>query len=398
LVNSRIGSRRRWRLAEGERPNRIVAFDYLRGFIIVLVVLHHSVLAYCRFGHFDRRHYLWSTAPIVDDMKWSGFDLIVLFNDGYFMALLFLLSGLFVWPSLRRMGGVAYGRHRLLRLGLPFAVAVTTIIPLAYYPSFRMTDADLDFGSFWLRTVFIGPWPSGPPWFLCVLLGFDLTAALSYEIARRWPSVDLPRPLACLGVLLALSALAYLPLLLLFGPARWFSFGPFAIQASRVGLYGVYFLAGVVAGHLGLKRLLAGVGRVLPRRWVAWSLLAVLSFAAVVALQLARSRGWPPPPAWRWLGIYGCGFVLFSASATFAWFAVLLRFGQRPVGIFDSLATNAFGIYLLHYPIVIWTQYALLDLSLGPVAKATLVFTVALALTWGMTMMLRRVPGVARVI
>jgi len=37
---------------------RIVAFDYLRGLVVILVVLHHSVLAYTRFSHFDRMHYL----------------------------------------------------------------------------------------------------------------------------------------------------------------------------------------------------------------------------------------------------------------------------------------------------------------------------------------------------
>ena len=39
---------------EGMRASLRKVLDYLRGFIIVLVVLHHSVLAYCRFSHFDR--------------------------------------------------------------------------------------------------------------------------------------------------------------------------------------------------------------------------------------------------------------------------------------------------------------------------------------------------------
>jgi uncharacterized membrane protein len=42
---------------------RIVAFDHLRGLIVISVVLHHSALAYTRFSHFDRVHYLWSNAP-----------------------------------------------------------------------------------------------------------------------------------------------------------------------------------------------------------------------------------------------------------------------------------------------------------------------------------------------
>jgi hypothetical protein len=40
-------------------------------------------MAYCRCGHFDRVHYLWFGALIVDASKWLGFDLIALFNDSW---------------------------------------------------------------------------------------------------------------------------------------------------------------------------------------------------------------------------------------------------------------------------------------------------------------------------
>ena len=77
------------RLVPSSQPDRLIALDYLRGFVIVLVVLHHAVLAYCRFGRFDRRHYFLSTAPVVDTTRWLGFDLLVLLNDSFFMPLMF---------------------------------------------------------------------------------------------------------------------------------------------------------------------------------------------------------------------------------------------------------------------------------------------------------------------
>jgi len=52
------------------------------------VLLHHSVVNYTHFGSGDR-------------MRWLGFDLVVLFNDSFFMACMFLLSGLFVHDSWR---------------------------------------------------------------------------------------------------------------------------------------------------------------------------------------------------------------------------------------------------------------------------------------------------------
>jgi glucan biosynthesis protein C len=387
---------RHWRL---DKPERIVAFDYLRGFIVVLVVLHHSVLAYCRFGHFDPVHYLWSSAPVVDASKWVGLDLIVLLNDSYFMPLMFLLSGLFVWPGLTRKGSQWYGRDRLLRLGLPFAVAVVSVMPLAFYPSFRLTGATIGFGQFWTNMILRGPWPAGPAWFVGVLLAFDLAAAAIHAIVPRvggrGASGDIPRPWQCFGILVVLSAVAYLPLLMAFGQARWFSFGPFAIQASRIGLYGGYFLAGILAGRHGLARFSAAFAK--ASAWL-WLLSASLLYLGFVALQIGRLTGRVslPPPAWMWL--YGVYFVLFCAAANVAWFAIVLRFVRRPTPLGDSLAANAYGIYLLHYAAVVWLQYALLDLPAYAIVKATLVFVMALLLSWGCTIGLRRNPGVARVI
>ena len=57
--------------------------------ITLLVVLHHSVINYTYFGNGDR-------------MRWLAFDLVVLFNDSFFMACMFFISGLFVYDSLAR--------------------------------------------------------------------------------------------------------------------------------------------------------------------------------------------------------------------------------------------------------------------------------------------------------
>jgi peptidoglycan/LPS O-acetylase OafA/YrhL len=377
-------------MAEPARAGRVVALDHLRGSVIVLVVLHHAVLAYCRYGHFDPRHYLLSTAPIVDAAKWLGFDLIVLFNDGFFMPLMFLLSGWFVWHGLNRKGAASYARDRLLRLGVPFAVAVLTVIPLAYYPSFRMTGATPGFFEFWSGMILSGPWPAGPAWFLSLLLAFDLSAAAwhatGWRVAIRLPDGAPAR----FALLLLASALAYPPLLMLFGPWHWFSFGPFAVQASRIGLYGVYFLAGALAGARDLSWT--------PPAWAVWAAFAMALFVCCVAVQFARLSGWLTLPPIAWLLLYGIGLLLFCAAANLAFLAVFSRLARHDTRWSQSLAINAYGIYLVHYPMVTWLQYALLAAPFGAVVKAMLVFVLALSGSWAATLGLRRIPAVARVV
>src|ERR1700749_3473519 len=86
---------------------RIVALDRARTFTTLLVVIHHSVVNYTYFGNGDR-------------IRWIGFDLVVLFNDSFFMAFMFLISGLFVHDSLTRRGAADYLGHRAWRPGGAF--------------------------------------------------------------------------------------------------------------------------------------------------------------------------------------------------------------------------------------------------------------------------------------
>ena len=125
-----------------EARTRDASFDYLRAFITLLVLLHHSVLAYMVLWPAQPGTFKIMPSPIIDPQRWGGFDVLVIFDDTFFMALMFLLSGLFVWPSLDRKGGATFLRDRFLRLGVPFAVTAGMLMPLAYYPSYAVTRAD----------------------------------------------------------------------------------------------------------------------------------------------------------------------------------------------------------------------------------------------------------------
>ena len=365
---------------------RLLALDQLRGFIIVLVVLHHAILAYCTFGHIDRVHYALSTAPIVDTHRWVGFDLVVMLNDGFFMPLLFLLSGLFVPGGLARKTPVQFLRRRLLRLGLPFAVAELTLVPLAYYPSFLQAGGTSGFPAFWTQTITTGPWPSGPPWFIGILLLFDVVAALLFMLPRRaLPKVitsGVLRPAQCFVVLLIVSILLYLPLLLSFGPARWVAFGPVAVQISRFLLYAAYFAAGVALGARGLVAI-NRFSKALASCWVVWTALALLTAIILVVVLAVR------PPRWAGLGLTGVLLPAYCAAVCFAVAAIFVRFGGRPGPLWASLAANSFVIYLLHYPIVTWVQYALLAVSANAFVKGIATFIIALFGSWLGAVLLR---------
>jgi hypothetical protein len=69
--------------------DRLVAIDYLKSFTTTLVLLLNAILAYPTWGKFNQENYVRnSTAPIIDPMKWKGFDLPPTLLNLYFMALI----------------------------------------------------------------------------------------------------------------------------------------------------------------------------------------------------------------------------------------------------------------------------------------------------------------------
>ena len=360
------------------------ALSNLRAFVILIVVAFHSVLAYQ--GHspaasapFDDPPYLWLATPIIDSDRWFGFDLFCAFQYDYLMHFMFFLSGLFVWPSLKRRGSGPFLYERFMRLGVPFVLGVYLLMPIAHYPVYRVTATDPSWSAFWQHWTALPFWTSGPLWFLWFLLGStqsppDFTGLRPAPVNfsgdcrqpgmpiraatisgwwrfRRWPMCRSP---PCSQ------------------PWDWVRFGPFNFQPSFALHYVVFFFAGSRAsGSVGWKTVcsdgpvapgeaLGGCGSP-PRSELSWLWIipTALVFQGYAVPGLKIGCG-------SWLGA-GNGGELFRFRA-----AVFVALRRQALGrSADSLSANAYGIYLIHYVFVTWLQYALLGVALFAIAKAS---------------------------
>ena len=379
---------------------RIVALDRARTFITLLVVIHHSAVNFTHFGNGDR-------------MRWLGFDLVVLFNDSFFMAFMFLVSGLFVHDSLTRHGAGGFLRRRAWRLGIPLLVSIFVLIPIAYYASFLRYHlpgtTDFNYFHYWGRMITTGPWPSGQSWFLWVLLVFDVIAAAIWMTAPkilgafgRLIGALRSRPAIAFAAFVVVSVVSYLPLHLWFGDGAWFEPGhyPFPIQTSRILLYPAYFFTGVGIGVIGLRvGILAEDGEV-ERRWATWLSLAVLFFGLILLLVFAHHNwieNFAAPALW-WRAAYGTVFAIFSAVMAFTVLATSLRLSRASLWLLDAMQPQAYGIFLFHYMFIIWMQYFVYDPAWPAGVKAAIVFAGTLGGSWLLTVLLRKIPLVARTI
>lgn len=380
--------------AEPKAKVRNLSLDRTRTFLTLVVLLHHSVIPYTYFGH-------------TDPTSWIGFDIVVLATDSFFMAMFFFLSGLFTWPGIARKAPSVFLRDRLLRLGLPFAIAAFTVIPLAYYAIALRENPELTFAAFWWKTVTVGPWPSGPIWFVWVLLAFDLTASLLYRVSahlvdpvNRTSVRSFEQPAVFWLLLAGVTIIAYVPALMYFGANEWFEFGPFSVQASRVLLYFAYFFIGVSVGAANFDRgILSADGQLPKNRWL-WVIATLIPYCLMwVMIYIKREILGNPDVLPHWYpAIYGTFLVLFSAAILLAILAFFLHSKTPGPTLLDRMQADAYGMFLVHYPIALWIQYALFDYSLPAIVKAAIGFVLTVILSWGLTAALRKIPGASHVL
>jgi glucans biosynthesis protein C len=272
---------------------------------------------------------------------------------------------------------------------------------VAYYPVYRVTAVAPSWSAFWFHWTALPFWPSGPMWFLWLLLTLNVVVAALYVVAPR--SIEfLGRLSAQAGehpgryavALITISALAYVPLAAVFQPWQWVRFGPFGFQPSFVLPYAVYFFAGLGAG--GFARGLFAADGSLARQWLVWLAAAPAAFLVwIIPTALVVSRQGSGLLALQ--VVADIGFAASSATSCFALVALFLRFAVR-WPMLSNLSENAYGIYLIHYVFVIWLQYALLGTALFAIIKAAIVFLGALALSWITSAITCRIPLVEHLI
>lgn len=380
--------------------NRAVWLDYLRAFVTLLVVAHHAAMAYPTYAYFDPAHYIYSTAPIVDEHRWLGMDRFIGFNDLFFMPLMFLISGLFVYRGLRKKGTKAYLADRFVRLGIPFLIAELLIIPLAYAPSFYLATHSTNVIAFVDDYINKQQWPVGPPWFIWLLLAFDGIAVLLFRIS---PSifVTIGNKLANLsktpvlfgGLIYGVTAISLIPLSLWVGQYTWVgNWGPFDFQLNRLFFYLVFFLLGACLGSTDWQNYLFREGKLVNKSWLVWLLSCLIAYLVVVLISGLGADWVKQGSLSPTMGFFLYDLV-FVASCLASIGACLAFFKQKTTQSnegWTSLAVNAYGIYIVHYPFVTWLQFALLGIGLPVVVKFGVVFLGTLILSWLISRLARR--------
>ena len=388
-----------------QKHNRIPWIDYLKGFITVLVVAHHSSLAYTTFAYFNKAAYNSSTHPIVDIIRWQGLDIFEDFNDIFFMSLMFLIGGIFIIKSLNNKGIILFTRDRFLRLFIPFSIGVTVLMLIAYYPAYYLAHHENNVKAYIIDFFTIESWPSGPPWFIWVLFSFNLIVAILYPYIKQ--SINRIselsdcykiKPLTILLIWYGITWVTYVPMVMISEPGTWTGIGPFHFQVSRILLYFSYFIIGAVIGSKGVDTGLFADKSKFILKWPLWLAGCILAYTLLKLSEPVLDK----MLAQHQLNRLQARLVyrsIWSLSCTLSSIFFLILFKNlfhRINSLWELLSANAYGIYLVHYIFVLWCQYYLLDFSLPAVVKFLITFIFAVTASWFVTYLFRKNKIIAK--
>ena len=385
-----------------EVDGRNLEFDYLRSFAVVLVLFHHAIIAYTTFASINFENPIASSSPIVNNQRWPIFDLFVVYNETYFMPLLFFISGLFIWKSLARKDSRKFFAGRLKRLGIPFIFGVVFLVPLFYYPALlqigQIQGISSNYWTFWLELIKSCFGTAGPLWFIWLLLVFDCLIIVIYRIIHshktfiiRRSDILSKKPFVLFGVLIGISIVVYLPLTLILGPLTWIGSGPFHVQIGRILLYLLYFLTGTFIGANGFDNNLFRSNGFLVKHWWKLMILGFITCITFIIMIVAVTK-------MERTIITEIAFVISCGSTVFGLTGFFLRFMKKRIRILDNLSKNSYGIYIFHYVFITWLQYLLLGIDLSPFVKGLLVFVGTLILSWFTIAIIRRNPVIAKIL
>lgn len=351
--------------AASEAPStvRLAFIDNIRWSMIILVISMHACDTYSPFGNWyyvDRQPASLGTKLV--------FGIYQSFLQAFFMAMLFFIAGHFSTAAYDRKGFARFVRDRSVRLGLPTLLYMFAIGPLTQY-FLSGTWGSGGFVHQWLVHLFDGEWlsESGPMWFCVALLAFSILYALLRRTGWTEPAIALQSGVAVSAFVAAMAAATFL--------VRVGIKQDVAVLNMHPGDFPQYILM-YAAGTLSYRGnwLVA-----LPaRRGLSWAALALMAAIPLLAVLIAFGgalQGNTAPYAGG-LNLVSAGKSLWEAIVCVGMALLLLalyreRFNtQGPWARW--LSDNAFGVYLIHPPILIGFAILLRSVEANAIAKAML--------------------------
>ncbi len=373
--------------------NRLYYLDNLKVFLIILVIMHHVGQAYGATGG------SWIYSYPGDRVKSLG--VFFGFNASFFMGLFFFISGYFYPQSFDRHGARKFIVDKLIRFGIPLIVVCLFITPLLEYVKYVHYEHHISFQDFYIRMwqkyglkiAYPGGFHFGHLWFVEHLLVYAiLYAAIRTVLQKYVPFLSVTtarhaRLYILISYILVLGIITHLMRTSWGFPVdRWISFlGYIQMEPAHLPQYLSLFVFGILAYRWSF------LDSITTPRNMLW-LVPGLGIFAVTIVQIYTTGHRQAFFLWDYREALLCVGVCIGLLALFN------TFFNRTGRIMQLLSENAFGTYVVHVPIVVALQYAFDPVQAGALTLFIIVSCLAIPVSFLISILVRLIPGVKRVL
>jgi glucan biosynthesis protein C len=373
---------------------RLLFVDNIRGFLTILVLLHHLMITYAGTGSW---YYTEGRQDVVVDAIGGLFCSV---NQAYFMGLFLLISAYFVPGSFDRKGAGRFLKDRLIRLGIPLAVFSWVINPLFVYWFFfqdiRMPFWDFFPGEYFKNNPLIG---AGPLWFVEILLIFSLVYALWRFLSPARPvnpalETQFPGNGSIALFALLLGAAGFLVRLVFVIDV--YNFKPLNLQFPFFAQYIALFVVGLIAYR---RNWLLNLPDTTGRLWLGFAALLIFLWPPMMVVNGAINDDLSWKGGWNWQALtYALWESFLCLSMCIGLVYAFRRYLSRQGQVAGFLVPNAYTAYIIHAPVITILAFAVRDVALYPLHKFGLVALVAVPLCFGLSGLIRKLPHTEQVL
>ncbi len=368
-----------------QHGGRMVFFDHLRAFVVLLVIVFHIAI-----GFMAKPPQWWY---VVDTQKSAVFDLFVMNTDVFIMPALFFIAGYFAVPVLRRKGTAVFLREKFFRITVPWIFGVLVLAPaITYMIWFSRTDSPPAYAGYLVNNFFTAAtFNHAHYWFLGVLSWFFLLTAGIYSGCPQFFQQRTSAVNPGAGFLIAfgfLTAVAFFIPNLFFHADAWFSqWLIISFQPTRLLICGAYFALGILAWR---NHWFSENGY--QPQIVFWT-LALL--AMLVVFNGYRLSFLQPGSAMLKAG-HALVHAFFCLAGVFFLLAVFQKYCNGHSVIGRQFSAHSYSIYYVHQLVVLPIAYLVQKLIWPVWLKYLTVSAGAILLCWLVAAGLDSVIGILR--
>jgi hypothetical protein len=374
--------------ASAKPLTRLFHLDNLKIFLTILVIFHHSAIAYGKVGDWLVKD------PAVDELSSIFLAFFGAINQSYFMSVFFLLAGYFTPRSFEKKGSSGFIRDRLIRLGIPILLYTTIILNIHEFLS----------ATFLKHVSFSFVWNYEPShlWFLQALLLFTLIYVVYRQIVDRNTSQKFfqysqdcfpPNTTLILSIII-LGGLTFAVRLIIPVGIR-----VVGLQFAHFPHYIFSFFVGILAQRGDWFNRLT---KAQAYKWGISALIVSSFFFPLVIFGGVLENGanivkLSGGMHWQSLAYSLWETILFIGISVFLLYFFRERFSKA--GTFArSMAGNVFTVYIIHQTVLFGLNILFLSINIPAIIKFFLVGSITVLISFPLSTLIRRIHGVRSVL